>query len=294
MFFFKPIQRFFLFKSMGSIFKMNLFCKVFGYKVVFSKTLKGFLVRDISKQGLKINIGSMSRGWLYLGGIFYRLNQLATSYMVASMHIKSGDVILDVGANVGELGMFFNEKGVEVSYHSFEPAHREHECCLLNNEKHQHHINNLGLWSKQGSMTFFNKNESADSSLIEMKGYKTKNQVKVDTIDDYVVRNNIKSITLLKLEAEGGELEILQGACESLKIIKYIAADLGYERGLKKEQTFTVVTNFLLENNFELINIYPKGLKGLYKNKSIDSNRFDENSKVLERTRVKVPPKMVT
>ena len=97
---------------MGSIFKMNLFCKVFGYKVVFSKTLKGFLVRDISKQGLKINIGSMSRGWLYLGGIFYRLNQLATSYMVASMHIKSGDVILDVGANVGELGMFFNEKGL--------------------------------------------------------------------------------------------------------------------------------------------------------------------------------------
>jgi FkbM family methyltransferase len=274
-FFIKRIQRFFLLKSLDSIFKMNLFCKIFGYKVVFSKTLKGFLVRDISKQGLKINIGSMSRSPMYLeGGVFGRLNQLAAEYMVASMYIKSGDVIFDVGANVGEMGMFFNEKGV--SYHSFEPAHREYECCLLNNEKQ--HINNLGLWSKQGSMTFFNKNDSGDSSLIEMKGYKTKTQVKVDTIDNYVVRNNIKSITLLKLEAEGGEPEILQGAYESLKIIKYIAADLGYERGLKEEQTFTVVTNFLLENNFELININPIILKGLYRNKSIDSNRFNENS----------------
>ncbi len=67
-FFIKRIQRFFLLKSLDSIFKMNLFCKIFGYKVVFSKTLKGFLVRDISKQGLKINIGSMSRSPMYLEG----------------------------------------------------------------------------------------------------------------------------------------------------------------------------------------------------------------------------------
>ena len=62
-------------------------------------------------------------------------------------------------------------------------------------------------------------------------------------------------IKLLKLEAEGAEPEIVQGIGEKLDLIEYISADLGFERN--RESTFAPVTNYLLERNFEVINIYP-------------------------------------
>jgi hypothetical protein len=61
---------------------------------------------------------------------------------------------------------------------------------------------------------------------------------------------------LLKIEAEGYEPEILKGAGKMLERCEYIAVDGGYERGVKCEQTFTTITNYLLKNNFEMKDIY--------------------------------------
>ena len=57
----------------------------------------------------------------------------------------------------------------------------------------------------------------------------------------------------MKLEAEGYEPEILLGAKDSIKNIDYIAIDGGYERGIKQEETFTILTNRLIENGFSII-----------------------------------------
>ena len=62
-----------------------------------------------------------------------------------------------------------------------------------------------------------------------------------------------KKIKLLKLEAEGAEIEVILGAKNILKNIEYISADLGYERGKLEKSTLIPVTNFLLKNNYELV-----------------------------------------
>jgi|APGre2960657444_1045066.scaffolds.fasta_scaffold40281_2 hypothetical protein len=60
-------------------------------------------------------------------------------------------------------------------------------------------------------------------------------------------------IKILKIEGEGAEPEIIYGYKEILNNIHYISADLGPERGFAQENTIAPVVNFLLKNNFVVV-----------------------------------------
>ena len=72
---------------------------------------------------------------------------------------------------------------------------------------------------------------------------------------------------MLKIDAEGHELEVLLGSKETLKKTEYICIDMGGEKGELKENTVSEVTNFLLDNNYKLINFNEHRVTGLFKNK---------------------------
>ena len=71
---------------------------------------------------------------------------------------------------------------------------------------------------------------------------------------------------LLKIDAEGHELEVLLGAKNTLSNIEYIAVDMGAEKGDKGENTVALVTNYLLSQNFGLVNFKENRTTGLFKN----------------------------
>ena len=58
---------------------------------------------------------------------------------------------------------------------------------------------------------------------------------------------------MLKLEAEGAEPEVLEGAISVLNSIDYVSADVGPERGIHEQETRDTVVNFLEAHGFELI-----------------------------------------
>ena len=84
-----------------------------------------------------------------------------------------------------------------------------------------------------------------------MKEKRNLKEIKVDCvkIDNYF--KNINSIKLLKLEAEGFELDVLKGAHKSLSKIKFITADLGFELQGNTVSSFEEVDRFLSKNNFK-------------------------------------------
>ena len=75
---------------------------------------------------------------------------------------------------------------------------------------------------------------------------------------------------MLKIDAEGHELEVLKGSSSLLKNIKFISVDYGLEKGFNQDSTITEVTNFLFENNFYLYSANLERNVGLFKNKAID------------------------
>jgi hypothetical protein len=122
----------------------------------------------------------------------------------------------------------------------------------------------LGLWSEESSLNFFVSSDNADSSFIEPLRYSEVVSVKAKRLDTLIS----EPVKLLKIEAEGGEPEVLLGCSQLLSNIEYITADLGFERGVLRESTLAPVTNYLLNNGFELFTVgYPR-VVALFKRKS--------------------------
>jgi hypothetical protein len=125
----------------------------------------------------------------------------------------------------------------------------------------------LGLWENNGELDFYVSMNNADSSFIKPESYTEIKKITTTRLDSIDLGN--EKITLLKLEAEGAELEVLKGCTEILDRIQYISADLGFERG--GESPLPEVTNFLNNYGFEMIKFgYPR-IVALYLNKSLSS-----------------------
>jgi len=197
----------------------------------------------------------------YEFGIVNRAESLAECYFLNEIIFNDGDIFLDCGANVGDLKIWFDLNNIKIEYIGFEPSPIEFSC-LKDNVKPSK-VYNIGLWNETQELEFFVSSQGADSSLIEPANFDERIKVSAQRLDSYV-KSKVK---ILKLEAEGAEPEILEGLGEKLKLIEYISADLGFERGVDCESTLVPVTNYLLEHGFELLNVSHGRICALYKNK---------------------------
>ena len=161
-----------------------------------------------------------------------RAYQIADSYMLNEINFKPNDTVVDIGANVGDLYLFFKLLDTKISYIGIEPGENEFFC--LNNNIDGSCIN-AAVSDKNGVQNFFINEDGADSSLIEPLIYTETREIKTITLDSMNFQQKIK---LIKIEAEGNEPEILRGAIETLKISEYVSADLGPERGVLQESTY--------------------------------------------------------
>jgi FkbM family methyltransferase len=200
------------------------------------------------------------RAIMYRKGIAARTSLLARDYFLSKIAFSGGDVVMDCGANIGELYLWFVLNGLNIRYVAFEPSPLEFKALRLNCPDAEAH--NVALWHSNETLTFYLASEDADSSVIEPAQHQGAIAVEATRLDDYITG----PVRLLKLEAEGAEPEILDGIGEKLPLIHYIAADLGFERGVERESTLAPVTNMLLRRNFSLIDVaYPR-VTALFRN----------------------------
>ena len=213
------------------------------------RTLNLFFVQDGAK---KHYFGVMRRGFsLYRYGLDNRGAFLANSYCLYHINFDQHDVVIDCGANYGDLFLYLKNYIDVSNYISIEPGATEHKC-LKKNAPESLNLKK-GLGDKIETKTFYLNERHADSSLIEPSSYSHKVDVEVTTLDALVDEYNLDKIKLLKVEAEGFEPEIIEGSKMSLKKVEYIALDGGYERGTEGRETFSAICNVLLQNNFKLV-----------------------------------------
>ena len=100
------------------------------------------------------------------------------------------------------------------------------------------------------------------ASLVKPENYKETESVSVNTIDAFCHNSNISSIDLLKVDAEGYDLEVLKGAKSMLRNrkIKLVLVELGFEFDSKHHVLFDLVRDFLSPYNFDLYGIYDQQL----------------------------------
>jgi FkbM family methyltransferase len=185
-----------------------------------------------------------------------------------SIDIKPGDTVVDCGANVGDLELYFRFNNLNVNYIGFEPSPREFDC--LRNNISQGTAFNMGLWDSDGSIPFYVSIENSDGSFIEPPVYTEVRKIKIARLDSLITQR----IRFLKVEAEGGEPEVIRGCERILSNIEWISVDVGFERGVGKESTLVDVTNYLLGKNFSLENfIAPSGRwTALFRNNALSAS----------------------
>lgn len=249
---------------------LNFYTKINrSWKISASETPAGFFcVTD--NQGNKLHVIHKDRLPFYKTGIYPRVSGLLHDYMIDLDAISENDVFLDCGANIGEIGVGLQLAGKAVRYVAFEPGKLEHAACSLNNP--MGHCERSALWYETSVLTFYEKSDSADSSLIEFGGYENVTQVPTTTIDEYCAANGIVKIKYLKIEAEGAEPEVIQGATGMLPSTHFVAIDCGYERGFDKESTLPKVCNQLIKSGFILVEIKEHRLIALFENSKFASD----------------------
>jgi FkbM family methyltransferase len=212
----------------------------------------------------------IKRGFsLYREGIDNRENFLFNSYCLQNIKFNNNDVVIDCGANSGDLFLRLNKLIKADNYIAIEPNPSDFRILSLNVPKESILINKA-LGNVNSKLSFYVSTSSGDSSLIEPVKYDDIIKVDVVRLDELLLDLKKTKIKLLKLEAEGFEPEILEGLGSSIKYCEYISVDGGYERGINAEQTFTSITNYLLTNGFEIVDIYFPWHRALFKKTNIN------------------------
>ncbi len=204
---------------------------------------------------------------LYSRGAKQRGDALGREYMLNSICFREADVVIDVGANIGDLELYFRNLNIPVQYSAYEPAPKEFKALSMNRERHQS-VYNLGCWSESGKMAFFVASDTADSSLIDSGGGGEAIEIEVARLDSMQSVNG-KRIRLLKVEAEGGEPEVLLGSENLLKYVDYVVVDAGFERGRHRDSTLVEVVNYMLARGFFIKEINYSRLTVLFASKAM-------------------------
>jgi FkbM family methyltransferase len=226
----------------------------------------------IAKQNSLVRyFGDMDRGFDSYGkNIMTRSSIIDNSYCLQNINFSSEDIVIDCGANYGDLFIGLSKKIPEQNYIAFEPGPIEYQCLL--NSLPNSRIFNLGLSDKDGELEFYLCSKTADSSVVRPKSFTDIVKTKVTSMDSILPSLQINKCKLFKLEAEGWEPEILNGAREFMKICEYIAIDGSPERGIEEKITFHTLNNDLLKSGFEMVDIYGESYRALYKNLSFSEH----------------------
>lgn len=207
---------------------------------------EGILIADDGTS--RIHYCRRGRGNRYKHGVMRRVLELAKEYHLDTIDVVSGGVLMDCGANIGELGLWARSRGL--AYIPFEPEPMEARCCDLNNFMGLEETRRAALWKENTTLAFHSKPDSADSSVLAVNNYVSRLDVAATKLDGSVDLSGIHGTVIFKVEAEGAEPEVLEGATMTLREVDWVAIDCGYERGEQRAHTFIETNRILYDHGF--------------------------------------------
>jgi len=177
--------------------------------------------------------------------------------------------VLDVGANVGNYGLNLKKSGFNGKIISFEPLSK----TFIELEKKSHKYKdwnsiNIALGDFNGNTEINIANNNDSSSILDMlpahlesapySKYIGKEKIQVKTLDSIYEDLCIgEDVVYLKIDTQGFEKQVLDGAIKSLSKIKGLQVEMSLVPLYSDSITYIEMINFLKKNNFILHSIEP-------------------------------------
>jgi FkbM family methyltransferase len=161
-------------------------------------------------------------------------------YIKEHMKINEDSILIfDIGANIGEYtSLILKELGSKpIQIYAFEPT-KSLFLSLKKQYNNSQNVNiyNLGFGDKKEVLSFYMSESNPCLNSVYDRDLKSHNlelkplqKISLERIDDFCKQSSINKIDLLKIDVEGYELKVLQGAEEMINSgsIKYIQLEFG-------------------------------------------------------------------
>lgn len=227
----------------------------------------------IIKQQNKLKIQRLIENILGIQ-IFYKTKSIDEIYIE---NLNETPFIFDVGANEGQSIERFKQIFPESKIFSFEPLHFL-ENKLSEKQKRFKNVDYFlfGFGDKNtrkdiyvnlqtGSSSFFKlipnsawlNKRAKELGVKESEFRKNKTSVALKRLDDFIDENNIENIDIMKIDVQGFEPLIFQGAKNSLekKIFNYIEVELILSGIYELENSFYNIEKYLIPLGYKLVSM---------------------------------------
>jgi len=228
-------------------------------------SLRTFVKSELSKRGL--HVGRIPRSGVGGVSLLHDLRMLIQS---------STPTLFDVGANKGQTIEMLRTVFPESIIYAFEPSSVTFQELAETSKRFGNHIKlfQCAVGEKDDEAEFINYEWSTLSSFFELEA-RTENpfrevargkreKVSVRSIDSVMAENELSSIDLLKIDTQGYEIPVLNGALTCLQngIIKNVLAELTFAPLYQGQSNSLEVMRLLETHNFSLVDFYEKTFDG--------------------------------
>lgn len=201
-------------------------------------------------------------------------------------HLKKSDaVIIDVGSNKGQFIDFITGISSSLKVFGFEPNPSLYNYLLSKYDGSKNIIvQNIGISDINGKLSFHENVMNETSSFEELNynsnylkkkakilGVSTKTiinrsyDVPVEKLSDWINKNDIKNVELLKIDVEGHEYNCLLGLfSEPCAAIRFIQIESHQDDMYKYKKKSTLIAPLLLDNGFVEVYRIKHGFGDLY------------------------------
>lgn len=172
--------------------------------------------------------------------------------------------VIDVGANVGQFAVACVKIFSDVTVHSFEPL----PGCVMKLKQNVArlggvHVYPIALGGQSGEVMFHVNSHSHSSSILAL-GERHRSafphareidmiKVPLSTLDREMETVSLEPPVLLKLDVQGYEPQVLEGATETLKKVDYVLLEASFRPMYEGERTFMEIARMMEERGFEFL-----------------------------------------
>jgi len=189
---------------------------------------------------------------------YFLLETTSDHYRFDVIDFKPGDIVIDIGANIGTTSLYLAKKFPFIKIISIEPIPITYMCLVRNINANM--INNIiplnfAVTSHENPIEIYvhyNGPAGASSIVTEELDNHEKLIINSITLDQVFEFFNIEQCKLLKIDCEGAEYDILYNT-KILTKVEYIRAELHFNKTFSELEM-----NYLADYCARIIGYYPK------------------------------------